>query len=633
MESYLLENSSSYATTESLDIAKLMEENPLTRFTPSANNKFLEKIQTIFTQLQQHLFVVNFYCYLNYEEDEFVVDFDNIWKWLGFTRKDNCKVVLEKHFDKDIDYKIFLNESKTHIKKKVIIPAPEVAVAGIFNETCSPYKNLGGAGLNKETIMLNIITFKKLCLKSNTKKADEIHDYYLKLEKIVNETAKEEATELKQRLLRQEQELQMRTQELQLKNDEIQSKDAENKRLVEYAESVKTEDANLIYIYNTDVRIIETEPELKIGATKNVQNRLKPYKQVSKFGRLEMTVLLPHNAIMKTLEHYIHYLLSKYRVSGEVFRINVEEAKCVVLSVVNLSKVIDISNIGERQLKLKQLYEHQMVVINNVKPPAVSTREMSCQTDPIDETVVPESPQTTNPELVEMYAKFDRYITECCVLGENYESTGEEIRGQYRLWSRTATKDLKWALNDYLKRRFKEVRLKIQVKNQLVHGFVGIALKPIQYPTPMLTNDVEAFVYENCVFKPDGKCLIKNVLAEFLEWKGKTNRTVNPRDDEHHLRRYLNTHPQLLPAVVWMHTESNDGYYGLSLRTEDPKFHKTTSSTGKKVEKRDAKTHVVLQTYETIAKAKEMEKCSWLSVAIKQGKVFNDSYYFCVGIK
>ena len=44
---------------------------------------------------------------------------------------------------------------------------------------------LGGAktdtrgGHNKETIMLNIETFKKFCLKAGTKKADEIHEYYI----------------------------------------------------------------------------------------------------------------------------------------------------------------------------------------------------------------------------------------------------------------------------------------------------------------------------------------------------------------------------------------------------------------------------------------------------------------------
>ena len=44
---------------------------------------------------------------------------------------------------------------------------------------------------------MNIKTFKKLCLKSCTKKADEIHDYFIILEEIFYEIINEESNELK----------------------------------------------------------------------------------------------------------------------------------------------------------------------------------------------------------------------------------------------------------------------------------------------------------------------------------------------------------------------------------------------------------------------------------------------------
>ena len=47
-------------------------------------------------------------------------------------------------------------------------------------------------GNNKEQIMMNINTFKKFCLKSATKKADEIHDYYIKLEDLLHDVINEE---------------------------------------------------------------------------------------------------------------------------------------------------------------------------------------------------------------------------------------------------------------------------------------------------------------------------------------------------------------------------------------------------------------------------------------------------------
>ena len=53
------------------------------------------------------MFIASFYCYLKHDsKKDFVIDFDNLWKWLGFTRKDNAKTCLEKHFLKEIDYKV-----------------------------------------------------------------------------------------------------------------------------------------------------------------------------------------------------------------------------------------------------------------------------------------------------------------------------------------------------------------------------------------------------------------------------------------------------------------------------------------------------------------------------------------------
>ena len=78
------------------------------------------------------------------------------------------------------------------------------------------------------------------------------------------------------------------------------------------------------------------------------------------------------------------------------------------------------------------------------------------------------------------------------------------------------------------------------------------------------------------------------------------------------------------------HTMSNDGYYGISLKSEDGKHYKNTSNNGKKVEKRDSHTDTVLETYETIAKAKEETKLSTMSYAIKTKRIINDEYYFCL---
>ena len=72
------------------------------------------------------------------------------------------------------------------------------------------------------------------------------------------------------------------------------------------------------------------------------------------------------------------------------------------------------------------------------------------------------------------------------------------------------------------------------------------------------------------------------------------------------------------------------GYYGVSLKSQMDTLRKI-SSTGKKVEKRCAKTGNFLKSWDTIILAAEAEKCSpaKISRSIKSKKIFNDDYYFC----
>jgi phage anti-repressor protein len=164
------------------DIVNIIEKNPIVYFNKDYQNKFIHKIQEKFTGSEQQMFISSFYCYLNYNKQDFIIDMENIWRWLGFSRKEHCKVVLKKHFSENTDYVIkYPNRATT-----------EVAV------------KKGGSGILKETVLMNITTFKKLCLKSNTKRADEIHDYFIKLEETIQEVINEESSELRNQLLLKE---------------------------------------------------------------------------------------------------------------------------------------------------------------------------------------------------------------------------------------------------------------------------------------------------------------------------------------------------------------------------------------------------------------------------------------------
>ena len=120
-------------------------------------------------------------------------------------------------------------------------------------------------GNNKETILLTITTFKKFCLKADTKKADDIHNYYIKLEEVLHETMNEETEELKNQLLIKD-EIIKNTEEKNKKNEihhNINLKLIKHKTLIE-----KTKGKRCVYISE-----IEENKFIKIGSTKDTSDR------------------------------------------------------------------------------------------------------------------------------------------------------------------------------------------------------------------------------------------------------------------------------------------------------------------------------------------------------------------------
>jgi phage anti-repressor protein len=212
----------------------------------------LDKIKTNFSDTEQQLFIGSFYCYLNYDtKKDFIVDLDNVWKWLGFNKKYNASIVLNKQFTEKIDY---IN----------LAPAPSGAR--------SDDEKWGGQNIKK--IMMTIKCFKSLCLKAQTKKASEIHEYYMKMEEVLHEVIEEEGTELKQKMEEQKRLLDQKTEELRI------TPELEKHRILlkEYGHIT----GSLVYI----VRIKQCDHGkyiIKIGESrKGIKNRFSEFKQ--KYG-------------------------------------------------------------------------------------------------------------------------------------------------------------------------------------------------------------------------------------------------------------------------------------------------------------------------------------------------------------
>jgi hypothetical protein len=95
---------------QNLDIVTLIHNNPIKGI--YNNTKIIEKINNYFNNDEQKLFIANFYCYLNYDQDnDYIINLKNIWKWIGFSRLDPAVRLLKKEFKENIDYKIYGNNT------------------------------------------------------------------------------------------------------------------------------------------------------------------------------------------------------------------------------------------------------------------------------------------------------------------------------------------------------------------------------------------------------------------------------------------------------------------------------------------------------------------------------------------
>ena len=261
------------------DIVEFIEKNPLSKLDKTYQDNLINKIKGEFTEEEQKIFVSSFFCYLNFNPlTDFVIDFDNVWKWCGYSRKDHAKRVLEKHFIANTDY-------------KVEIPAPEVGGAGI--------KNLGGSGLNKEKITLNIRTFKKYCLKSDTEKSNEIHNYYIKLEEILQDL-----------LLQQTDELRLQLEEKEKEN----IKKSNRIKLLEIKASKKGErieqGKNAVYLITNEY--LERDRTFIIGKAISLANRLSQYNKNAEH-KVVYVKECKNAKQMALIEENILYKLDKYR--------------------------------------------------------------------------------------------------------------------------------------------------------------------------------------------------------------------------------------------------------------------------------------------------------------------------------
>jgi phage anti-repressor protein len=220
--------------SETVDFKKLVNS---TNTNLNFQSKLIDELNNTFTENEQKWYIANLYVYLNYHPtNDFPVNLDDVYKLIGFSHKKNAKRTLTNNFTENEDYKI------------TVFPREH----GKFNN---------------ETIMLNVDTFKNICMITKTEKAKEIRKYYVKLENIFNKLIHEE---------HKQHQLELQEKDNKLIEQKEQSEKDKEKTMFDLF-PVNTQ---CVYFGTVNNKSMKDESLIKFGITNDLKRRINEHKKV-----------------------------------------------------------------------------------------------------------------------------------------------------------------------------------------------------------------------------------------------------------------------------------------------------------------------------------------------------------------
>lgn len=433
---------------------------------------------------------------------------------------------------------------------------------------------------------------------------------------------------------KREKEKQIAEEQARVAKDKITQLEQQNALLEKQNDELitvsKNDDKPAMYIFDTDSRGTGLK-KLKIGWSAKVTDRIKPYFTLDPYGQVPLVVSFPKDfnpqkskakKKIHIVEDFVFLLLSQYRINNsEVFEnIDMDYAQHVLSHVSNLVNLSMMPNETDRYVLQAKLLDFSNLLLQK-DVPVVSKCVQKIQVTPndfIDPDIEPRQDEY----------KFDEFIKQCAIIKEGAEASTKVIAGQYRIWRQSNDKDAYHALLDYLKRRFKPIRLASQDQEDgVVNGYQGLSINPHEFKMPVEPSELDFFAFQNCVFDPSGKALLSEVVGEFVRWKKSTKRVLYENDAKY-VKQYFKELPNTLWSNVWSMNGNGQGFYGFYLKSHG-NLIKKHSSTCKKVERR-SHDNVMLAAWPTIAKAAEAEGISpaKLSRLLKDKKAKFDNYYY-----
>jgi phage anti-repressor protein len=594
-------------------------------------SKIVDVLNNIFTDDEKRWCIGNLYMYLNYHPtEEYPIDLENIYKLIGFSHKGNAKSTLINNFIENVDYKIALLRTQKR-------------------------KNEGGT--NKETIMLNVDTFKNLCMLTKTGKAKEIRMYYVKLENIFNKLLKEEMEENKKQLEEHKKELGETQKQLEKTNYDLKQKEKHiNKMLNRKYYNAKKGDA--VYLYKDNKHL--NESLLKIGRSKNIKNREEAYSNISKSGEI---VYMQYCFNSHLTESLLHHILDKYRYNhtSEWFTFTQELAIKTIQSVISF---IDdnMENIDEFIQEIHPvLHNDNTSYLQNIHvPKPKKNKVVSYSVTPLlskynknehdNEDVLKENDEETydsnneemeefeetqgnndepeetrgNPEetqgnLEETQGNFEETAYIKCPdpkdfstfmnlffdIKQEYYCLNSDLTNAFKFWTGECSVKIAQEFRDVLKTLYKTGIEYVNMKR--VNVYRGFKLKDFKFLVDDINDikDYEQFIIDECDVNYSYRISYNDFFLHFEKYKQKTDShyTLSYNYKEH-IKMYMKK--VFTYARVYTHSKHLIGVIGLGLKNNNGIVEKKTTS--KKVGNYDRFTHKLLKSWSSLTEASLITK-------------------------
>jgi phage anti-repressor protein len=503
---------------EIIDFKDLVE-NDGNKININFQSQLINELNNEFTNEEQRWFIANFYVFLNYHPtDDFPINLENVYNMIGFANKGNAKRTLINNFEENKDFKIVILPRENNLKK-----------------------DLGGR--NEEKLLLNVDTFKMLCMLAKTDKGKKIRSYYVKLENINNKILKQQMEESNNKLIEKE-------NQLKLKDDTI--KLLENKPETEGFIRVN----GYIYIIKDNSKI----GHYKIGLSEAPDKRIIGLNVSSSTNSFEIVDTYKTNDSILT-EKIIHAILfpNKIKKQKEWFYIhNKELLEYVKKVIVDSIKFLDSYIFNSINDQIHFLNNDKKENKKNYKK--MVSKEIQTEIEAVK--IINLQSTTDKDEII-----FNSFFENCCEIDNLVSCTKRDLIYQYKTWSKMNNLYNSDKFEIYLLSKFKTKKLYNEFFKTEMSHLLGIKLKDSFYHFHFQEpyKELEQFLIDSCVKLPTGKLNRTSVKDVYKKWCTENNKPMpNNTDDINKLCKFIDKY--FFKDLFYSGTSSYHGWYGITLK-------------------------------------------------------------------